>query len=179
MLDEEISQYLPLADLVAYRLCRRINRLDWLEDFRGEAVMQLLIAARRYEPERAGGNVEAYLAQVIRWRLKDYGRRVGVANFQADGRGKRPQSVTSFTPVVFDKRSEPGTNDGDLEDSYNRQLLRPGFEVLSERERYCVEQTYLVGRSQADVGAELGVNESRTSQIIQRALRKMRERLLV
>ena len=54
------------------------------------------------------------------------------------------------------------------------RALRDGLESLQNRERYLIEQRFLVGRSYRDLGDQDGVSAERIRQIVNRGLKKMR-----
>ena len=54
------------------------------------------------------------------------------------------------------------------------RALRASLESLQNRERYLIEQRFLVGRSYRDLGDQDGVSAERIRQIVNRGLKKMR-----
>ncbi len=83
----------------------------------------------------------------------------------------------SFDEVANDDESILAGGDDPaeaLESSSLRRALARALEQLPERERKVVARYYLEGAKLKDIGAELGVSEPRISQILSRAIERLR-----
>jgi RNA polymerase sigma factor for flagellar operon FliA len=73
--------------------------------------------------------------------------------------------------------AEPERPDHAYEKSEVRERVRGAIETLPVRERRVISLYYYAEVTMKEIGAELGVNESRVSQLHARALRRLREAL--
>lgn len=94
-----------------------------------------------------------------------------------------------FAPMSLDA---PGPHDdrdgvrdrlGDLDPGFAsaeaRLALQPLMRDLTERERTIIEMRYFDNRTQAEIGAEVGVSQEQVSRLITGILGRLRERLAV
>ena len=63
------------------------------------------------------------------------------------------------------------------EASENRLALAAGFRVLDPRERHILHLRYYEGRTQSQIGLEVGVSQMHVSRLIRRALEKLQDEL--
>lgn len=73
--------------------------------------------------------------------------------------------------------AEPDRPDALYEQAEVRERVRRAIETLPQREQRVIALYYYGEVTMKDIGAELGVNESRVSQLHARALRRLREAL--
>lgn len=76
--EELVRRYLPLARRIVRRHFRRAGALVGYDDLDQEAALALVAAARDYDPGTVR-SFPAYAANRIRWRIRDYLRRVRVS----------------------------------------------------------------------------------------------------
>jgi RNA polymerase sigma factor for flagellar operon FliA len=84
------------------------------------------------------------------------------------------EEATSLGDVLADRTEGP---DGLLEEFETREVLATTVKRLPERERTVLVSYYVDGLTLAQIGARLGVTESRVSQIHAKALLHLRARL--
>ena len=84
------------------------------------------------------------------------------------------EEATSLGDVLADRNEGP---DGLLEQFETREVLASTVKRLPERERTVLVSYYVDGLTLAQIGARLGVTESRVSQIHAKALLHLRARL--
>jgi RNA polymerase sigma-B factor len=91
-----------------------------------------------------------------------------------------------FAPVSLDApvnevtaRERLGDLDPGFASAEARLALQPLIRDLTERERTIIEMRYFENRTQADIGAEVGVSQEQVSRLIAGILARLRERLAV
>lgn len=91
-----------------------------------------------------------------------------------------------FAPLSLDAppaegESGPGERLGGLDPAFQvadlRASLAPLLNSLTPRERRIIELRFFAGRTQAEIGAEVGVTQMQVSRLLSRLLTRMRERL--
>src|SRR6478736_8966024 len=126
--------------------------------------------------------------------------------FQLHGRAPRPSEIAAhlgleletvvealgasgcFAPVSLD--APTGADDealtqrlGGLDDGFDvaeaRAVLAPLLARLTPRERKIVELRFFRGRTQAEIGREIGVTQMQVSRLLTRLMARMREQLAV
>lgn len=126
------------------------------EDLEGYASIGLVKAANSYDPSR-NDNFQAYAFMVMRGAVVDYIRQtIMLVNF------------TSIEEARQIAACEPPTSD-----VIAIARMRRSFGLLNDRERLIVE-LFSTGMTQRDAGHALGISESRVSQIMAKALGKLR-----
>jgi RNA polymerase sigma factor for flagellar operon FliA len=93
--------------------------------------------------------------------------RVGIVNTL------RPAEAD--TESVWLARDERPSAEDALEHHSNRRLLAKITESLDDRTRYVIESYYYERRVMSDIAAELGVSESRVSQMLKKGVDQLRE----
>jgi FixJ family two-component response regulator len=73
--------------------------------------------------------------------------------------------------------SEPDSPDKAYEKAETRERVRAAIQSLPPRERKVIAMYYYAEVTMKDIGSEIGVNESRVSQLHARAIRRLREHL--
>jgi hypothetical protein len=146
-------QYLGLARIAAAKCWPRgravfVRAGIEFDDVLGEARVALVAACARYDPAKGGGNVEAYLAERIRWGLGDWYRSVFGGNH---GAAYRP------TPILVERDETIP----DPTDAYAVSDLLALVGALPPHEAV----------------AEHGVTESRACQILADARKEIRRGL--
>lgn len=97
-------------------------------------------------------------------------------------------AVGCFTPVSLDApvhddgaESTIGStlpfDDGGFEVAEARVLLRPVLARLTDRERRIVELRFFEEKTQAEIGAEIGVTQMQVSRLLAKILKRLREEL--
>lgn len=115
--DELVRRYLPLARRIVRRHFRQAGALVGYDDLDQEAALALIAAARDYDPAVVR-SFPAYAATRIRWRVRDYLRRV---------RAQAPTVPLSSVaqPASLDPDDAPEVEAVPLDD-FARAVLGPG-----------------------------------------------------
>lgn len=181
--DDLICHYLPLVEFLARGMGRYIDP-SFQGDVYGFGVIGLMDAIDRFRPE-VGARFETYASLRIRGAMVD-----GLRSLQWLPRGarRRPSKVidkvvpidfqTACTPVgmlltdtLADPLEEPPI--ADLELAADHEEVVEALDTLPERERRVVTEHYYGQRALAEIGADMGITESRVSQLHRRALRML------
>lgn len=166
------TSHLPLVQSVAAKLDHRLPRSGAVgrEDYIQAGTVGLLEAVERFHPE-SGYKFSTYAVRRIAGAMLDEARKVrarsryGVRRGDREGRGVAGLSVAD--------RSTPDPSDR-ISAEDERAHLAIVLETLPPRELAVIRAVYFHGRMLKDVGAELGVTESRACQLHTSALRRMR-----
>lgn len=184
--DALIRHYLPLVEFLANRAARGVPP-SFRPDLVGFGVIGLMDALEKFQPER-GLRFETYGSRRIRGAMAD-----GIRSLQWLPRGAATRASrvieqvvpvdfhTALTPVGAPLRDAlPEDEESVLErlerEADHAEVARAVGE-LPERERAVIERYYYQRRSLADIGAELGVTESRVCQVHRAALRLLEDLL--
>ena len=129
-----------------------------------------------------GAAFEWYARTRIRGAIFDELRAQDWLSRRARAAGGLEASFVSFEDVANDDESGLAGSDDPceaIESSSLRSALARALEQLPERERHVVVRYYFEGAKLKDIGAELGVSEPRISQILSRAIERLRAILVV
>lgn len=181
-----ISNHIGLARKMARSMARRLPGSVERQDIESVAMVALTEAAHRYDRRRPS-SFQAYAACRIRGAVLDelrrrdpVGRRERDRIKQAEKRGvKRPGiRIQSLEDL---RVSEPAADARPVdEQAYQRSrlsALRGALGELPERMKRIISLYYSEGKTQAEIGAELGVTESRVCQLRRQALRTLRHQM--
>ena len=89
----------------------------------------------------------------------------------------KPLDSASLPPVLVP--SEPPSPDRVYEQTETRERMRKALALLPPRERRIVSLYYFGDATMKQIGQEIGVNESRVSQLHARAIQRLRKILSV
>ena len=182
---ELICHYLPLAKNIAKQVGSRLHP-SYGSDLFGYGVIGLIDAIEKFEP--SVGRFETYSFFRIRGAIYDGLRKFGwlprrermdnaiienvfPVDFQALSVGG-----TRASDYLADRHSEPVTEAMDLVDDYGEVAV--AIEDLNDQQRRVIVERYYGKRRLAEIGRDLGVTESRISQIHREALRTLGALLL-
>jgi RNA polymerase sigma-B factor len=163
-----------LVDALARRF---VSDVESLEDLRQVAVIGLLKAFDRFDPER-GVPFPAFAVPTILGELRHHVRdrawpvRVPRRVRRLELELRRPARVA--VPLADD--DELAAPDR-LAESENRLLVESLLRRLGGRERTIVGRYYLTGCSQAQIARDLGISQIHVSRLLRSALETMREQL--
>jgi RNA polymerase sporulation-specific sigma factor len=161
------ERWLPLVNRVTRDFPDpRVDR----DDLVGVGRLALVIACETADP--AHDRLKYYLARPIRWAMRDEDHRR--AHFRHERSNVR---LNAF----LDRDDGPGAAiQREDEERAARELVERLLRALSPRERLVVRLVFGLGGDgplpQADVARELDVSHQHVWSVVQRALRKMRER---
>jgi RNA polymerase sigma-B factor len=166
--DALVGAHLALVDALARRF---VSEAEGMDDLRQVGVIGLLKAAGRFDPGR-GVPFAAYAAPFVlgelRHHLRDSTWPVRVP--RADG---RPRAQAVAVPLEEGVAAAPD----ELADADDRLTVRALVLELGSRQREVVYRYFVRGRSQADIGRELGMTQIQVSRMLRTSLAAMRQRL--
>jgi RNA polymerase sigma factor for flagellar operon FliA len=171
-----LAEYAPIALWVASKYSSRQSLAAEWADVHADASIGVLDAIRRFDPAR-GATRRAYVFIRARGAAIDGIRQRRYTLPRVAGADRQqPVSLDMLRAAIDD--GGDGWDPPAIEHGYaevDAAVTVPYLlAVLSRRRRFVIEAYYLAGRSMADIGAELGVTESRVCQIHAQALRQMR-----
>lgn len=157
------QEYTPLTFWLIRKLYPKYKQFGY-DAVYDAAITALIKTARSYDESR-GANFKTFLTFVTG---KEMSKVVRDANAK-----KRTANVMSIDAPVEDDLTlldMVGT-----EDTYEF-IMNDVASELTEREREAIYMKYVEGKSQAEIGQELGMSQVHASRIIRKGLAKMRER---
>lgn len=178
-----IRNYLPLVEFLAARLGRHVHA-SYRADLYSFGVEGLMDAIDKFKPEM-GNRFETYGSVRIRGAMSDGIRKMSWLPRGAENRSSRV--IETVVPVDFqaarthvgaklqDCLSDrtAGTPLDDLMLQADHDEVVAAVQLLPDRERNVVVQHYYAQKQLKEIGAEMGVTESRVCQLHRRALRML------
>ncbi len=186
--DDLVRLYLPLVEYLANQLGRFVPS-SYRPDLYGFGVIGLMDAVDKFKPE-LGYAFRTYGALRIRGAMSDGIRKL---NWLPRGAGQRASRIIEkIIPIDFQTATTPiGVRLQDTLHDPNQASTTEGLELtadheevveaiasLPDRERRVIVEYYFDRRKLADIGADLGVTESRACQIHRAALVLLRDILV-
>jgi RNA polymerase sigma factor for flagellar operon FliA len=183
-----VEKYLPLARGAAMAMARRLPRSVTEEELLSDAVLGLVRAVEHYDPD-CGTRFVTYASHRIRGaildelRARDWVPRLTRHRARAAGAEDGLRRMIPFSRIEAERDrtgDDPALEYEDEDASGPFKLVEAGDDCavllagLSARERATVTFYYAEDRSMREIGAALGICESRVSQILKGALAKMR-----
>ena len=171
------AEYAPIALWVASKYSsRRSLAAEWA-DVHADASIGVLDAIRRFDHHSGPVARKAYVFIRARGAAIDGIRQRGYRT--RSGSTREPMSLDMLLAAVDDGGSawEPGMIECGYARIESAETVSLLLVQLSRQRRFVIEAYYLAGRTLADIARELGVTESRVSQIHTLALRQMRATL--
>jgi RNA polymerase sigma-B factor len=172
--EQLVRAHRSLVDALARRF---VSDGESLEDLRQVALIGLLKAFDRFDPER-GVPFAAFAVPTILGELRHHVRdrpwpvRVPRHVRRLEVELRRPARVA----VPLADGAELAAPDR-LADSENRLLVESLLRRLGARERTIVGRYYFTGCSQAEIARDLGISQIHVSRLLRSALETMREQL--
>ena len=145
-----IETHMPLAEQIASIKRRTLPACVQLDELKSAAYMGLVDAANKYK-EEVCDNFKVYAGIRITGAIQDYLRELGW------GSRHNPQKVTTLADE-HQAKSEP-TNE--LIFKITKGLTSQGGEVL--------KSYYVEGKTQEEIGREIGLKNSRICQILRKS----------
>jgi RNA polymerase sigma factor (sigma-70 family) len=175
-----ILQNVDLVNNLAKRLQRRLPPCVTFDDLRSAGMIGLIEAIDRFDASR-GLELRNFAQHRISGAMLDFLRAEDPLS-RAERRRLRDSGSTATGPVTVSLDQMPsrlwsrmvGIHDHAAEASLLRSELREMRQCLSAREDRVIALLFESGWRNSQVAAVLKVNESRVSQIKQRALMKLR-----
>jgi len=172
MVDEaDVIATLPTVARLARSYARLLPPQVELADVVQAGAVGLLQAARRYDPAR-GASFRTFAGRRILGAMRDHGRTMDSLTRHQRRRWQSDDVVDVqldwLGPGRFAAEPSPAR------DVFALDRLRRFLPRLSRRERVVVVASYGHGRFQAEIGAYLGISESRVSQLRARGLGRLR-----
>lgn len=181
-----VCHYLPLVKTMADHVAVRFHP-SYLSDLYSYGVIGLIDAIEKFEPGL--GRFETYSFCRIRGAMFDGVRKLAWLPRGADKRKKK--IIEKVVPVDFQTARRAGkpwheslsdVHDGEVTDGLELQAdydeVVEAVRALAEPQRTVVVERYYRHRRLAEIGIDLGLTESRISQIHREALRMLNAFLL-
>jgi RNA polymerase sigma factor for flagellar operon FliA len=170
-----VDAYLPLVRRVVRQLARRLPSNVQRDDLLAAGVFGLVDSLRRNGGD-GGAAFEWYARTRIRGAIFDELRAQDWLSRRARAGAGVAACFVSFEEVANDESGLAGTDDPSeaFESRSLRRALARALKQLPERERTVVARYYFEGARLKDISAELGVSEPRISQILARAIERLR-----
>jgi RNA polymerase sigma factor for flagellar operon FliA len=171
-----VDAYLPLVRRVVHQLARRLPSNVQRDDLLAAGVFGLVDSLRRNGGD-GGVAFEWYARTRIRGAIFDELRAQDWLSRRARAGGGVVACFVSFEEVANDDESGLAGSDDPSEAFESRSLRRAlarALKQLPERERTVVARYYFEGARLKDISTELGVSEPRISQILARAIERLR-----
>lgn len=183
--------YLPFVERIARQVWSTLpNGAPDQLDLVANGVFGLLASLERFDPDRKC-KFETFAAVRVRGAMLDYLREIDwaprlVRQKQAageevdvpallslhDAKTGRQANNRALVEVLSDRRTPPASDRVD-----RIEFLRAACRGLNTRERLIVIGYYFESRTFAEIGAELGVSESRISQMHSAIVPRLRKQL--
>jgi RNA polymerase sigma-B factor len=178
LLDEVVVANLEVARSIAGRYR---NRGIAAEDLEQVACLGLVQAANRFDPTKADDFL-SYAVPTIRGDVRRH-FRVTVEQVREARTAQGCFQPTSLdTPVGTDRQPLAASLVHDEFDEHAaveaRVILRTLTRELSSRDRLILYLRFVEGRTQAEIGEEIGVTQMQVSRLLDRILRQMRARAI-
>jgi RNA polymerase sigma factor for flagellar operon FliA len=183
-----ILQYIGHVHVLARRLQLRVPACVTLDDLVGAGTIGLIQAVDRFKPSR-GLTFGTYARHRIWGAMLDFlreedplsrteRRRIRTAEATGETTGQFLPATISLEQLPAHELRLAPAQAGCPESSFvDRAVLKQARQCLSARENRVISLLYERDWKNCDVARELGVNESRVSQIKHVALSKLRARL--
>jgi len=172
------AKYAPIARWIAHKYANgRSLAAEWADVY-ADASIGVLAAIRHFDPTRSLTQ-RAYVFIRARGAAIDGIRQRGYKTRKDVDTRRVPLSLDMLRDDVDDGGAgwDLGENDRGYDEVDAAETIPLLLVQLSRRPRFVIEAYYLAGRTLADIARELGVTESRVSQIHTQALRQMRATL--
>ena len=182
-----IEHYLPLIEFLSRRLGRQVP-YSYRADLYSFAAIGLMDAIDKFKPE-LGYRFETYASRRIRGAMSDGLRALDWLPRGASERASRV--IETIVPVDFKAATGPGGpslddsiadpvqgtlfDNLDLEAEHGEVVI--AIDELPEREQRIVKDHYYGLRKLAEIGADMGITESRVCQLHRRALKMLEVKL--
>jgi RNA polymerase sigma-B factor len=166
--DALVDAHLPLVDVCARRF---VSAAESMDDLRQVGVIGLLKAAGRFDPAR-GVPFAAYAVPFVLGELRHH-----VRDSAWPVRVPRADGVTRAAVVAVPLEDGVAAAPDDLADADDRLVVTSLVRQLGTRQREVVYRYFVRGRSQADIGRELGMTQIQVSRMLRTSLAIMRRRL--
>ena len=165
--DALVNAHLSLVDALARRF---VSDAEGMDDLRQVGVIGLLKAATRFDPGR-GVPFAAYAAPFVLGELRHHVRDCPwpVRVPRAD------RARCAAVAVPFDEETVAAGDE--LAGTDDRLVVTSLVRELDVLQREVLFRYYVRGRSQTDIGRELGMSQIQVSRMLRASLARMRRRL--
>jgi RNA polymerase sigma-B factor len=203
ILADLVLNNIPVARSIAGRYSRRYaGRSQFGQDLEQIACLALVRAARDYDPARG----HEFLVYAVPWmtgavrhffrddawvvrpprQLQENHRQRGTSDPDVSDEAQvetcmRPWSLDSQLPGEPAPLGATLVDDGDRswDESEARLLLVPHLARLPQRTQHILRRRFAEGRTQREIGEELGISQMQVSRLVKEALLKLRHNLTV
>lgn len=171
--DQLVLDHVWLAEVVAAHIPKPIG-FDF-EDARSAALEGLLRAARVFDPTR-GGQFKPFAAQRIRWAILDAIRADSPWTNSRGGRARAWPVLIADVPRHQERSDEPEPEEVVILEE-EAAAVRDAVDALPPRLQLVVRRHFYEDRTLTQIGADLGVTESRVCQLMKEARKALAEAL--
>lgn len=182
--EQETVRLLPLIERIAFAARLPLP----LEDLIQEGAKACFEALPRYNPnehqvEGKPVKIETFVTPRIRGAMLDYARRAGYFLHGGQRTGRSESVVSLATPAPFEMDGRPSTLGQTLTDEAapdpavifaSRARWQEVLKGLAQRERLLVLEYFVHGKRLKAIGQDLGLSESRCSQLLSALIVQLR-----
>jgi len=176
-----VLDHLGLAAGIAAKMSKRLPHHIDPRDLEQDARIGLMDAAAKFDASRRV-SFGAYARRRIGGAIIDGLRRTDHLSRDARAKHRAEGSDAPAAPLHLDGGDEiPGvllSPEHHAVASERNRVIEDAVATLPRRWRIVLRSYYHAGRTMREIGAGMGVNESRVSQIHKSALRRLREHLV-
>jgi len=177
--EAQIATHLPQVQAIARRVRMRVPPSVTLDDLITAGTLGLIQAVDRFDPT-CRARFSSYAQHRIHGAMLDFLRSEDPLSRVERRRIRQIDSVGGPVTVSIDQMPSDhlrSNTHADLQTLATVTLWDAARRCLSGRENRVLKMIYLLGRSNREVAIEIGVNESRVSQLKSRAISKLRHYL--
>jgi len=168
--DQLILDHIWLAEVLAVQVRKPVGFV-W-PDARSAALEGLVRAARTWDPTRGGGDFRSFAAQRMRWAIVDGIRQASPWRTKR-GIGAPPWPVPFWELPTGEMRSDESEPEEVVIVKEEAIEVRTAVAALPPRLQLVIRRYFYEDRTLTQIGAELGVTESRACQLMKLARKKL------
>ncbi len=192
-LPDNDSLVIEFKPLVVKWAKKYVNRSHEYDDLYQVGMVGLLRGAALYDPSR-GTPPLAYLSWWVKGQILNYKRDtnyIKLSRQQFYDFDNHPQIASIFTNAWENAGNEQndGYADGSIyhdtpvefphQEIYEGELMQAVVDILPERERKALCMAFLEGKSQRQIGREIGFSQMHTGRILRGAIQALQEHFRV
>lgn len=158
--DMLIAQHLLLAKKLAWQKCRTTPHQVTYEELESAAYLGLVEAATRFDPTQ-GVAFGFYATRRISGAILDYLRELDWCSRNSDVKIDSIDVSTDDYPLA-------GLLESNEKKDNSEEFFEEATKVIDELGKRVIGMYYLQNRSLKEIGSEIGVGESRASQLLKK-----------
>lgn len=173
MNEEMILQHLSYAKGIALSVYGKLINVE-LAELESYAYLGLIDAVKKYDESR-GVPFKSYAYIRIRGAIIDEVRKTSWITRHERLKGEEVKKLVSLE-LVYEEAGETNIEDEYIEKE-TMQWIMEQFKILKEREQEAMYLRFVKDLKLKDIAKQLGVSESRASQLVISSLQKLRKHL--